>query len=192
MREPDRRQHGGPGRGQAAVAAVICAAALLVAPLAANGQTTGGPRAGMAGDRSGLPSENTAVALGAVGVLAGVFLPLVASDPGNGWGLLTAWCMGPSLGFFYGGCWGRGLLTTGLRFGLIFVLALAAYEEDNFSGVGSLWLGGMAATAILDLATTRRAVRNRNARIMARRGLRLDVAPVVLRRGAGIKLQMSF
>ena len=191
MREPDRRRHGGTGRGTGALVAVLCGAALLLGPLAANGQTAGAPRTGMAGDRSGLPSEDTAVALGAAGVLAGLFLPLVSSDPSR-WGLLTTWCAGPSLGFFYGGCWGRGLLTTGLRLGLTFFLTLAAYDSDNFYSVGTLWLGGMAATAIWDLATTRRAVHNRNRRITARRGLQLDVAPLVLRRGAGVKVQMSF
>lgn len=180
-------------RERTALAAALVLALALSAPPAANGQTGAAPRAGMAGDASGLPSEDTAVALGAVGVLAGVFLPLVDSRGlGGGWGLLTAWCAGPSLGVFYGGCWGRGLLTTGLRFGLCLAGALAALDSDDFGGVFSLWLGGMTATTIWDLATTRRAVRKRNQRIAARQGLRLDVAPLVLRKGAGLKLQVSF
>ncbi len=192
MREQTRRGAGRRGRRTAPLVAALCGAALLVAPLAANGQAAGGVRTGLAGDRSGLPSESTALALGAVGVLAGAFLPLVSSDLAGGWGLLAAWCAGPSLGFFYGGCWGRGLLTTGLRAGLTFALALAAYGDDDFVAAGSLWLGGMAATALWDLATTRRAVRNRNRRTMARRGLQLDVAPLVLRQGAGLKVRLSF
>ncbi len=179
-------------KGTALAAALGLALALSAAP-AANGQTGAAPRAGMAGDVSGLPSENTAVALGAVGALAGVFLPLVDSQgSGGGWALLTTWCAGPSLGFFYGGCWGRGLLTTGLRFGLCLAGALAALDSDNYGGIVYLWLGGMAATTMWDLVTTRRAVRKRNQRIAARQGLRLEVAPLVLRKGAGLKLQVSF
>lgn len=192
MKEQTRRGAGRARRRTVPLVAAFCGAALLVMPLALNGQAAGGLRTGLAGDRSGLPSENTALALGAVGALAGAFLPLVSSDLAGGWGLLATWCVGPSLGFFYGGCWGRGLLTAGLRAGLTFVLALAAYEDDNFVAIGSLWLGGMAGTALWDLATTRRAVHNRNRRIMARRGLRLDVAPLVLRQGAGLTVRLSF
>jgi hypothetical protein len=141
------------------------------------------------GSAAGLPSESTAAVLAVIGTAAAVFLPWHI----GGWAGLGVLCAGPSLGFFYAGCWSRGLLSTAVRLGGTFLLATALLDDDtNAAGWAYGWLGGMAATAILDIVTVRKAVRRRNATVARRRGLALDVSPFVVPKGAGVQVRLGF
>jgi hypothetical protein len=137
----------------------------------------------------GLPSENTAMTLAVVGsafAVASVFSE-------NGYVALGGLCLGPSLGFMYGGCWGRALLSSGLRFAGTFVALSVLFDDDEDSGgVVTAWLVGMSASIVLDLATVRSAVHKRNAAIMARRGLTVGVSPFALPKGGGLQVRLSF
>lgn len=145
---------------------------------------------GPTGSAAGMPSESTATMLTVIGTAAAVFLPWRI----GGWAGLGVLCAGPSLGFFYGGCWSRGLLSTAVRLGGTFLLVAALYSDDTHDGraYGYGWLGGMAATAIIDIVTVRKAVRRRNAVVARRRGLALDVSPFVVPKGAGVQVRLGF
>jgi len=151
----------------------------------------------------GLPSENTAFTLSLSATLASWGLLALTSAGGEaptettsaiqyiaGVGVFT----GPSLGFFYGGCWGRGLLTTAVRLGV--TLAVAAYalnhDEQDLTGLGLAGIGIFVASSIYDCVTVKSAVRKHNAAHLARRGLNLAVAPFPLRKGAGLQVRLSF
>jgi hypothetical protein len=140
------------------------------------------------GRAAGLPSESTAVVLAVVGTAASVLL----STRISGWPGFVFFCAGPSLGFFYGGCWGRGLLSTALRFGGTILIASALLNGEWHESHAYIWLGGMVATAVLDIVTVRAAVRRRNAAITRRRGLALDVSPFALPKGAGLRVRLAF
>jgi hypothetical protein len=190
MTRQDQGKPGRSGRLAAHLVVIACGTALLVAPLAAQAPRPIWPRAAAEVSAFRLPSENTAFTLSAVGTLAGVVMPLMSRE--WGWGILATWCVGPSLGFLYGGCWGRGLATAVLRFGFTLAVAVAAFNDETNDSLGYAWIGGMAALAALDLATVKRAVRNRNRRRMAGRGLQLDVSPFAVPKGAGVRLRLSF
>jgi hypothetical protein len=111
----------------------------------------------------------------------------------NGYVILAGLALGPSLGFFYGGCWGRGLLTAGLRVVATYaVAAIALGDHGAGPALAYGWLGGMAASAILDMATVGPAVRRHNQTILARRGLNVDVSPFAVPKGGGVQLRLSF
>jgi hypothetical protein len=111
----------------------------------------------------------------------------------NGYVILAGLTLGPSLGFFYGGCWGRGMLTAGLRLGATVALVYAAMSNDSLApALAYGWLGGMAASAILDMATVGQAVRRHNQARLARRGFNIDMTPVAVPKGAGVQLRLSF
>jgi len=137
---------------------------------------------------SRLPSENTALTLSVVGTVA----TLASFYTRNGYLVWGGIVFGPSLGFFYGDCWGRGLLSAGLRFGASLAAIAVAYEDDLSDTWGYVWLGGMALSTIVDLATVRRAVHRQNERRMARRKLNLDVSPFAMPKGGGVQLKLSF
>ena len=82
---------------------------------------------------------------------------------------------------------------TGLRTVGTFVLLGIALEDDE-EGPGAVyaWIGGMALSAIIEMATIGKAVRKHNERLLARRGLNVAVAPFALPKGAGIQLRLSF
>jgi hypothetical protein len=62
----------------------------------------------------GLPSENTAMALSVLGSVAAV--AIVFSE--NAWIAVAGLSFAPSLGFMYGGCWGRGMMAASLVYDL--------------------------------------------------------------------------
>jgi hypothetical protein len=136
----------------------------------------------------GLPSEDAAMFLTVIGTAAAV--ASVFSE--NGWVFMAGLTFGPSLGFFYGGCWGRGLLSSVLRLGATIALFAWAFEDEANGTPGTLWLAAMGGTVVLDILTVRKAVRKRNASIMARRGANVGVSPFVLPKGGGIQVQVSF
>jgi len=180
MRDLNKGRRGRAGTPSRGLLIALLGLGLVAAP--AVGQETPG---------GGLPSENTALALSAIGTIAAVASTFVWL---GGYGNILAWSALPSLGFMYGGCWGRGLLTTGLRLGatfLVFGYALN-HDEDNLAGLGYAYLGGMALSAIIDIATVKKAVHKRNEARLARRGLKLGVAPFALPKGGGIQVRMSF
>jgi hypothetical protein len=135
-----------------------------------------------------LPSENTAVYLCVLGSVAAIF----SAASQNGIIYLTALGLGPSLGFFYGGCWGRGLLTATLRVGVTFGLLALAYSDEVSSNIAYVWLGAMVGSALIDVATVRGSVRRHNARVMARQGLTVDVSPFALPKGGGVQVRLGF
>jgi hypothetical protein len=137
---------------------------------------------------TGLPSENTAIFLSVLGSAAAV----LSAYTGNDYAFMTCLTIGPSLGFFYGGCWGRGALTATLRFAATAAAVAVALNDDSSIATGYLWAGAMIGTFILDIATVKRAVRRHNAAAMARRGLTVDVAPIAARKGGGIQLRLGF
>jgi hypothetical protein len=135
-----------------------------------------------------LPSENTAVYLCVLGSVAAFF----SAASQNGIVFLTALGLGPSLGFFYGGCWGRGLLTATLRMGATFGLIALAYSDEVSSNFAYVWLGAMVGSALIDVATVRGSVRRHNARVMARQGLKVDVSPFAMPKGGGVQVRLAF
>ncbi len=152
-----------------------------------------------------LPSEGTAFTLSLAGTLAGWGLLLASTGrdtwdtPSEASSALTCVAIaglmaGPSLGYFYGGCWGRGLLMTAVRVGVS--LGVLAYslnnDEEDLTGLGYAYLGVLLGTAIYECATVKSAVRKHNAAHMAQRGLTVAAAPFVLPKGAGLHVRLSF
>jgi hypothetical protein len=170
-------------------AALLVSLALMTGP--AYGQAPGlnsGLKMPASGVRTGLPSENTAILLSVLGSAAGV----LSAYSRNDYAFLTCLTIGPSLGFFYGGCWGRGILTAALRLAATATAVAVALGDDDIVATGYLWVGAMIGTSILDIATVKRAVRRHNAAAMARRGLTVDVAPFAARKGGGIQVRLGF
>jgi hypothetical protein len=141
------------------------------------------------GEGGKLPSENTAFVISILGAALG---PTI-SGPG--------FLVGPSLGFFYGGCWGKGLAHVGLR-AVAMLVVLAALLSAELGDVGeetkaAFGVAGVCVylgSVIWDLATVKKAVRKRNAAVGARKGLDVSLAPFILAKakGAGIRMQLSF
>jgi hypothetical protein len=137
----------------------------------------------------GLPSENTAMALSVLGSVAAV--AIVFSE--NAWIAVAGLSFAPSLGFMYGGCWGRGMLSAGLRLGATIAMVAVALSNDGPGyALGYGWVGLMAASLVYDLATVRSSVRKHNAAIMARRGPKVGVSPFAMRKGGGVQVSLSF
>ncbi len=193
---------GRPGRPRRLTGAFL-GLCLVAAPLLA--QVGPGAQAPSLPDpRSlGLPSENTAFTLSLTATLASWALFALSSSTGDapseassavGYISAVGIFAGPSLGFFYGGCWARGLLTTALRLGVTAgVLAYSLnHDEQDLTGLGLAFVGVFVASSIYDCATVKSAVRKHNAAHIARRGLNVAVAPFVLRKGAGLQVRLSF
>jgi hypothetical protein len=158
---------------------------LVVVPVAGQGLPEGQGPVSPEIAYPGLPSANIAFGLSVAGTVAAI-----ASMYSGEWHVAwTGTTFGPSLGFFYAGCWGRGLLSAGLRFGVNLALVLNYDHSDSW---GLVWLVGLAGSAILDMATVKRAVLRRNECMRARRGLQLDLSPFAVPKGGGVRLQMSF
>jgi hypothetical protein len=169
---------------------ILLGLALAVLPAAGQAQADDLAQLRASSAAYGLPSDSMATALSAIGTaaaVAGIF-------SGSPWLALGGLAIGPSLGFLYGGCWGRGLLTAGFRFGATMALVAVAVADDD--GVGewgvSAWLVGMTGSAILDVATVGRAVRRQNQARLARRGLRVDLSPFAMPKGGGLQVRLSF
>ena len=189
-----------PGR-LGIIAAEFLVACLLAAPLTAQDDIGAQASSPVTAESLGLPKEKTAFTLSLTGALAswGLMLVSIAVAPEDvpsemGVAAVAGIMIGPSLGCFYGGCWGRGLLMTGLRVGVS--MAAIAYslendEEDN-TAVGVLMVGTLIGSAIYECATVKSAVRKHNAARLAKRNLKLAVAPFAVRRGAGLSVQLSF
>ena len=187
------------------IAAAFLIACLPAAPLIAQDDTGAQAATPVTAGSLGLPKETTAFTLSLTGALASWGMMLVfaaaASDEGEstiisvlGGVAIAGIMVGPSLGNFYGGCWGRGLLMTGLRVGAS-VAAIAYsmyYDESDNTAVVALWLGTLIGSAIYECATVKSAVRKHNAARLAKRNLKLAVAPFPVRRGAGLSVQLSF
>jgi len=160
----------------------LVAGALLTGT--AFGQT---PRFSLAGGPP-LPSESKAMALSVIGTAAAV----ASAFTGEPYAFLTCLAVGPSMGFFYGGCWGRGLLTATLRLAGTFAAVAVALNDENGPAAASIWLGAMIGTSLLDIATVKSTVRRHNAKVAARRGLNVDVAPFALPKGGGLQVRLAF
>jgi uncharacterized membrane protein (DUF441 family) len=83
---------------------------------------------------------------------------------------------------------------TGLRVGTS-VAAIAYslyYDESDNTAVVALWLGTLIGSAIYECVTVKSAVRKHNAARLAKRNLKLAVAPFPVRSGAGLSIQLSF
>lgn len=167
------------GRGILAASGIVFALFLNQAP--AFGQASA--------EAHDLPSGRTATTISAVGTLLSIPLMFLGRDAAalGAVGILT----GPSIGYFYGGCWGRGLFSTGLRTAFSFIMAAILYDNETNAGF-SVWLGGMALSAIYDIATVKKAVNKRNQAKLARRKLDVALAPFAVRKGAGVQLRLSF
>jgi hypothetical protein len=193
-----------PGR-LGIIAAAFLVACLPAAPLTAQDGTGAQASSPVTAESLGLPKEKTAFTLSLTATLASWGLMLVSfaaatedapSEFSSALGIaaVAGIMVGPSLGCFYGGCWGRGLLMTGLRLGAS--VAMIAYslendEADN-TAVGVLWLSTLIGSAIYECATVKSAVRKHNAARLAKRNPTLVVAPFPVRRGAGLSVQLSF
>jgi hypothetical protein len=162
---------------------------LVVLPVAGQSQPAVHAQPDTAAAYYGLPSEKMAVMLSVIGTAVAA----ASLWSGNAWVALAGLSIGPSLGFLYGNCWGRGFLSAGLRLGATFALAAAALSDDEHSETYRIaWIAGMAASAVLDMATVRMAVRRQNARRLAGRGLNVAVSPFALPKGAGVQVRLSF
>lgn len=187
------------------IAAAFLVACLPVVPLTAQDDTGPQSPSPVTAESLGLPKEKTAFTLSLTGTLASWGLMLVsvaaaAEDAPSeiqsalGYASVVGIMIGPSLGRFYGGCWGMGLLMTGLRVGvsaLALTYILENDEKDN-TAVGVLMLGTVIGSAIYECASVKSAVRKRNAARLAKRDLELAVAPFPVRRGAGLNVRLSF
>ena len=190
MRNRTRGQKGRVGGCLQWFAFILLGFGLVVSPVAGQDRSEGQDRPRPAVAYPVLPSENTAMALSVIGTLAGV----TAFFTDASWFSLGGIALGPSLGFMYGDCWGRGLMTAVLRFGGTIAAMVAALKNDesDLSALAWAWIGGMTASAVFDVATVKRAVHKRNEVRMARRKLSVAMAPFVLPKGAGIQLRLSF
>ena len=189
MTDRTREKKGGFGGSIRMAACAVLGLGLVVLPAAGRDRPADQAHWQTNFDYRGLPSESMAVALSVIGTAAAV--ASLSSD--NGWLALAGLSVGPSLGFMYGGCWGRGLMTSGLRLGATIAVVVYALEHDEDGpGLGYAWIGGMALSAIIDMATVRKAVRKHNDRLLARRGLNVGVSPFALPKGAGVQVRLSF
>lgn len=193
-----------PGR-LGIIAAAFLVACLLTAPLTAQDDTGAQASSPVTAESLGLPKEKTAFTLSLTAALASWGLMLVSfaaateeapSEISSALGIaaVAGIMIGPSLGCFYGGCWGRGLLMTGLRVGVsaAAIAYLLENDEADNTAVGVLWLSTLIGSAIYECATVKSAVRKHNAARLAKRNLKLAVAPFPVRRGAGLSVQLSF
>ncbi len=188
------------------LSATVLALNLAAAPLLA--QALPGAQTPSAVDSRSLhlPSEKTAFTLSLSGTLVSYGLLFISmgsggtgdapSEVSSGIGLagIAGAMVGPSLGSFYGGCWGRGLLMSGLRLGAC--MAVLAYslnhDEENLTALGIGLVGVMVASSVYECATVKSAVRKHNAAHMANRGLNVVLAPFALRKGGGVQVRLSF
>lgn len=182
---------------------ILTLAVGLAGPLMAQGLTAAGEPAPPGPPPLRLPSEKTASTLSWATTLTAWALIAVSGGFGEAPSTLSsalafaggiAAYVGPSVGGFYGGCWGRGLLLTGLRLGVTVVgmgYALGHDERDN-TDVAVIVLGTLVGSAIYECATVRSAVHKRNASRLAKRGPNLAVAPFAMVRGGGLQVRLSF
>ena len=106
--------------------------------------------------------------------------------------------IGPSLGYFYGGLAGRGLLGISIRAGFgLAGLALAPATDDcgdSFICIpASVVIGtlGVAASTVYDIASVKRAVRKHN-RSLGEKALVVTPAYFAKSGAAGIQMQIKF
>ena len=111
------------------IAAAFLIACLPAAPLTAQDDAGAQAPSPITAESLGLPKEKTAFTLSLTGTLASWGLMLVygvvTAEEGGGSTITSVLgrvgvagiMVGPSLGYFYGGWWGRGLLMTGPRVG---------------------------------------------------------------------------
>ncbi len=189
MADRTREKKGGSGGRVRLAACALFGLGLIVLPAAGQDRPADQASWQKDVDYRGLPSESMAVALSVIGSAAAV-----ASLYSDNWGVaLAGLSLGPSLGFMYGGCWGRGLMTSALRLGATIALATYVLDHDEAGpGLAYVWIGGMALSAVIDAATVRKAVRKRNDRLLSRRGLNVGVSPFALPKGAGVRVRLSF
>jgi len=151
-----------------------------------------------------LKSEKKAVTLSIVATLVpwAVFVPLGLRESGGEAASLVAALaipVGPSLGYFYAGSPGRGLLGMGMRIGVIVGLvalgtSLHDAGHDSPTMTSTLFFSGVIAVAgsyVIDIAGIRKAVRRHN--LKAQR-LQLAFAPLVSprTRAFGLQARLSF
>jgi hypothetical protein len=194
-----------PGR-LGIIAAAFLVAFLPAAPLTAQDDTGAQAPSPITAESLGLPKVKTAYnlslwgTLGSYGLLLAYSVASSAEGGGStiasvlGYAGLAGIMIGPSLGNFYGGLWGRGLLLTGLRVGTsVAVIAYTMYhDESDNTAVAVLWLSTLIGSTIYECATVKSAVRKHNAARLAKRNLKVAVAPFAVRRGAGLSVQLSF
>lgn len=187
------------------IAAAFLVACLPAVPLTAQDDAGAQAPSPITAESLGLPKEKTAYNLSLWGTLGSYGLLLVyaaaaGEEEGStitsvlGWVGVAGIMIGPSLGNFYGGLWGRGLLLTGLRVGT--TVAMMAYtmynDESDNTAVAVLWMSTLIGSAIYECATVKSAVRKHNAERLAKHNLKVAVAPFLARRGAGLSVQLSF
>jgi hypothetical protein len=146
-------------------------------------------------------SPGTALALSFVGTTV---IPAIAilvtrsadSDSGKNTGVIVflgASCLGPSLGYFYGGLAGRAALGTALRaagWGL-FLKNLAVWGDSGDEATAWIGLGVVAVSTLADLILVYSAVNNKNRR---QREERLALAPVYIpqTKAWGVQVRVRF
>lgn len=190
MKERIGRRKGRTRSRTRAVRAACALLALAIAALPAIAQEEPGQTHWQTPpDTRGLPREDTAIMLSVVGTAVSAASFFASYGLGH-FGLVPLFA-GPSLGAMYGGLWGRALIFTGLRFAGTLALAAAAYDHDAL-GLAYVWVGGMALSAVIEIATVGHAVHTRNERRLAQRGLKVEAAPFALPKGGGIQVRLSF
>lgn len=188
----------------------LLAAGLIAATLALplNAQESGQSRDGTPPPVK-LKSEKKAMTMSIVATVVpwAVFLPLglrESHEPGLNGGETVALVaflaipLGPSLGYFYAGATGRGLLGMGLRLvgmaGIIGGSASLFNDDADESLMTGLVVAGacvLAGSYILDFAGLKKAVRRHNLKVQ---GLQVSLAPVVSPRSKtlGFQLRLGF
>jgi len=146
-----------------------------------------------------LKSEGTAMAYAVVGSIVPWVLFFCSPALQGATAYLSALTLpiGPSLGYFYAGAPGRGLLGMGIRAGVIVGLvalgtSLHDAGHDSPTLTSTLFFSGVIAVAssyAIDIAGIRKAVRRHN---LKAHGLQMAVAPVVSPKSKTVGLQVQF
>ncbi|MCJ7581541.1 MAG: hypothetical protein MUP98_13525 [Candidatus Aminicenantes bacterium] len=146
-------------------------------------------------------SENLATVFSLVGTVVplSLFIARVMGDPLTGWMLIGGSIIGPSFGYFYGGLSRRGFRGIGVRSLCLVSLiggVAVGWNGDSEIVAHSLIIGGIAGyfiSAIYDIASVSRKVREHNAEI---RNMAFSIAPIIVPQkkmlGIGVHVQFCY
>jgi hypothetical protein len=150
-------------------------------------------------------SEVAPIAVSVLATVVPTALGVTLANAGSGaggWLVFYGIFFGPSTGHFYAGKAGRGLASAGLRLAMTLGAAFgivaecspnpwAPCDEGAVSTIGYLWLAGMTASAVYDIATAGRTAHRWNQEHQPKR---LSVMPQIGpgMRSTGLAVSITF